>query len=149
MLIVAWDLDGTLVHTRDANLAAYQALGVRPPSDFHVRPWQEWCSAEVHDEKGRLLPAYLRRCATPTPLLRLFRGMGGDIVTNSSPPAIAALREIFSELRTARIHGGLSPVEKVDWLNAASLPGLYIDDSIRTVEMVRRRTQWQAQLVMF
>lgn len=149
MLIVAWDLDGTLVHTRDANLAAYRALGVRPPLDFHTRPWQEWCSAEIHDEKGRLLPAYLRRYATPTPLLRLFRGMGGDIVTNASPPAIAALREIFSELRTARIHGGLSPEEKVDWLNAASSPGLYIDDSIRTVEMVRRRTQWQAQLVMF
>lgn len=149
MLIVAWDLDGTLIHTREANLRAYHAIGVRPPQDFHVRPWQEWCSELDHDEKGRLLPAYLRRYAAPTPLLRLFRGLGGDVVSNSSPPVISTLREIFPELRSARIHGGLSPMEKVNWLNRAELPGLYIDDSVRTVEMVRRRTKWQAQLVMF
>ena len=149
MLIVAWDLDGTLVHTREANLAAYRSFCVRPPHDFHTRPWREWCLAEHHDQKSQLLPSYLRRYASPTPLMRLFRGMGGDIITNASSPAIATLREIFPELRTARIHGGLSPEEKVDWLNRAALPGLYIDDSIRTVEMVRRRTRWQAQLVTF
>jgi hypothetical protein len=145
---VAWDLDGTLVLTREANMAAYRRIGVEPPEDFHLRQWREWCEPRKHQEKGTHIAYYLRRLGRPTPLLGVFGQIGGRILTSASPPVVAALREQFPELRKAQIDSELDRAAKIRLLLRSS-PGLYLDDSIETVEMVRRETPWRAAVVSF
>lgn len=144
----AWDLDGTLIMTRDANWYAYLHLGVTPPADFHIRPWQEWCTQSIHDQKGDIIGSYLRRYARPTPMLQIFRQTGGVILTNASRPVIRHLTGMFDELRNAEIHSGLRPEQKIEWLRNNE-PGVYFDDSESTVQMVRERTRWSAISVQF
>lgn len=142
---IVWDLDGTLVHTRAANLRAYRSVGVEPPEDFHVRPWQEWCSPADHDRKSEVVVEVLLRHAAPTSLMALHERLGGSILTSASPAVIHALVQRFPRIRSSLVEGSHTPAEKVQWLSQRE-PGIYVDDSERTLAMVRARTRWRTLL---
>lgn len=145
---LVWDLDGTLVETRKANYLAYKSLGINPPEDFHVRPWQEWCSQEAHDEKGRIIGRFILNHARPLQLLSVWEANGrGPILTNASPEAIAGIRATFSQLADANIKGGMRSYEKTAWLRVYAPTGVYFDDSEKTVALVKEETRWTAVLV--
>lgn len=57
-MLYAFDLDGVLVDTQEANRRAYLSIGTTPPPDFHQRPWQEWTDAATHDRKNTELPRF-------------------------------------------------------------------------------------------
>ena len=41
--VFVWDLDGTLLDSRDAVRRAYLEAGVVMPDDAWGKPWQVWC----------------------------------------------------------------------------------------------------------
>ena len=148
MLPLVWDLDGTLVDTKQANRLAYKSLGINPPDDFHVRPWQEWCSEEVHDEKGKIIGRFILNHARPLQLLNVWEANGrGKIITNASTEAIQAIRNTFPQLADADIKGGLRSYEKTAWLRVYAPTGVYFDDSEKTIALVKEETRWTAVLV--
>lgn len=140
---LVFDLDGTLVRTREANQAAYASIGVDPPIDFDVRPWQEWCSPEDHARKVEVFPKYLATMATTLPTLSILRATGGSILTNCHRKSWEAIKTVFPELRAYVIFYEKTPDEKISLLNAGK-PGVYFDDSPSMVRRVREETAWQA-----
>ena len=145
---MVWDLDGTLVETRYANLMAYKSLGIKPPEDFNVRPWQEWCTKEAHDAKGRIIKNFILNYAKPLQLLDVWQANGrGVILTNASHEAVDAIRERFGVLATADIWIGMNSQEKVRWLAAQPRHGIYFDDSQKTINLVKEHTKWHTVLV--
>jgi len=147
-----WDLDNTLVHTREAALQAYLLTGTVPPEDFHTRPWQTWCSEADRLSKEEAYPTALRAHARPTPLFDLWRAKGGPIITNTSYTSVEVLCELFPELRQVPKGAGMTPDMKIDFLRMtgeAIGEGVYVDDSAETCRRVREETQWQTIQVQF
>jgi len=150
-----WDLDNTLVHTREAALQAYRLTGTVPPEDFHTRPWQTWCSEEDRARKEIAYPDMLQRFARPTPLFDLWRVKGGPIITNTAAASVDVLCKIFPELHDATIVAGMTPDKKIALLlrlsgdGSGGLTGVYVDDSAETCRRVREETQWQTIQVQF
>lgn len=143
-----FDLDGTLVDTRAAHEAAYREVGVEPPEDFHIRPWQDWCHERVHSEKNALLPRHLAQTARLLPAFKILEAMGGEILTNASEESFAAIVAVFPALSQYRATRGKTPKEKFLWLleqqGDSMSPGVYLDDNEGLVRQVRRQTRWQA-----
>jgi hypothetical protein len=147
-----WDLDNTLVHTREAALQAYLFTGTTPPDNFHTRPWQTWCSPEDRELKERMYPTMLLQFARPTPLFDLWKVKGGPIITNTAPTSVDVLRRMLPELNDVPIGAGMDPTSKVEYLQILSgdgLTGVYVDDSAETCRRVREETKWQAMQVQF
>lgn len=140
---LVFDLDGTLVRTREANLEAYRSLGVDPPQDFDVRPWQEWCSPEDHERKLVVYPKYVRMLATLLPAYRLLEASGGTILTNSNRKSLDAVVAVFPQLAVYACLFEHTPDMKLNLLRRAK-PGVYFDDSTSMVRRVREETAWQA-----
>lgn len=147
MLPIVWDLDGTIVSTREANLMAYRSLGVEPPEDFDLRHWTTWTDKVTHDAKGQRIAIFIAKYATAGPLYSLYHRYGGHILTMASVPVIEALEPwIRSDSWIIRAEGR---DEKVDYLRQTQLHGIYFDDSEETVERVNRETRWTAVLAQF
>lgn len=144
----AWDLDNTLISTWRANMAAYTELGVTPPPNFHQIPWRDWCAPSVHEAKSRRIAHYLEHLAKPTPLLHIYRQVGGWIITNASQTVVDKLVEMYSLSRDQLVRVE-RPEDKPAALTRISPSGLYLDDSRPTVELVRRTTAWQAVHIEF
>lgn len=143
-----FDLDNTLVYTRLANQVAYRYVGVEPPPDFHVRPWQQWCSPEDHDKKADALPRLLAQHAYLLPSFGILQALGGEILTNASQASYDATVAVFPLVGQYRATISMTPADKLEWLlreqDTAQSPGIYLDDSTELVEQVRSRTRWQA-----
>lgn len=144
-----FDLDGTLIHTRTANRLAYASIGVIPPEDFNVRPWQEWCSPEDHDRKGEIIAEFLHKHASPTPLFQVFQQTSGIIVTNASDDVLHTLLELYPALKNASHLLRETPAQRVEYMTQWRYGGIYFDDSLDTVMKVRERTKWEAVWVRF
>lgn len=136
------------METQQANRLAYKSLGITPPDDFNVRPWQEWCSEAAHTAKGRVLHQFILNHARPLQLLNVWDANGrGVILTNASDEAVAAIRVKFPILADARIETKMRTESKSWWLAIQPLAGVYFDDSQKTIDRVREMTEWTAVLV--
>lgn len=136
------------METRKANYLAYKSLGITPPDDFHVRPWQEWCSKEIHDAKGAIISGFILNHAKSLQLLDIWDANGrGQILTNASEEAIEGIRNAFPQLAHANIKGGMRSYEKTAWLRVYAPTGIYFDDSEKTVALVKEETRWTPVLV--
>lgn len=139
---LVFDLDETLVHTKEANRQAYACVGAWPPQDFHVRPWQEWCGKDTHERKMQVLDKF-RGLMTPGPAFYLLVRAGGSILTNASTGSLSVILGAFPVLREFETYHEHDPEMKIRWLRTET-PGAYFDNSLRMVERVRRETGWQA-----
>lgn len=131
---IAWDLDGTLLETREANLMAYRSLGVEPPIDFNIRPWREWTDKETHDRKNFVIGPFLRTYCSWLPCVDVWRRYPGPVVTMCSHPVLAHLKFVLPAdmtiLRADDREG------KLRILRNLGPSGIYVDDSPRMRKMV-------------
>lgn len=146
--MMAWDLDNTLIHTREANLRAYMSLGVTPPQNFHRIHWSEWTTTAAHEEKGRIIGKFLSQFAEITPMFSIYTQVGGPILTATSDQVLQFIRSAWPIFTAAHIIRCATPDQKVAALQSIS-PGVYVDDDQYTIDLVRKQTAWKAALVTF
>jgi len=144
---IVFDLDGTLVHTREAVRHAYRLAGVEMPEDAHGKPFHEWCDDNViHQRKHIYYPAMVKCHAKRTTLFEecLRRDMCIDVITGASMDAVSTLRNLqFLPWKRVQVHAwSLNVVQKIDWL-ARHGWGLYVDDDISTRVLTRELTTWK------
>lgn len=147
MVRSVFDLDGTLVQTRKANLMAYQEVGVVPPDNFHQIPWNRWASKEQHDNKNVILKRTMKEYARRMPLLDVaLQTIGAVVLTNASDPALDLLLEMFPELYNLTIYNRLSGAAKAQHilsLYGNDEKGVFYDDCLLTCQLVQQVTGWQ------
>jgi hypothetical protein len=148
---IVFDLDETLVHTREAVRQAYLGAGVVMPDDAFGKPFYEWNARTldnklIHHRKHQLYPEMVQRFAERTPLLDdcIARKLTIEIITGASYDATVALRFQNRLLpATAIIHKcSLNRMDKVHWL-AKNGWGIYVDDDAATLALVKEFTTWK------
>lgn len=140
---LAFDLDGTLVDTRDANTAAYRAAGIEPHPDHWRIRWETWCTKEQHDAKQEHFPVMLRKYGRLLPASEILFRVGGQILTNASQRSVNAVTWVFPKLLGRICHNNLSHDLKVEMLKHTP-PGIYFDDLEDVCTRIRKETGWQA-----
>lgn len=141
---LVFDLDETLISTREANFRAYVSCGITPPVDFHVRPWQEWCTHEQHEAKQDALPEFLPKLIRLLPCYtHIFAKTGGIVLTNASKRSLDTICRALPVVCSWNILSEKTPAMKLEWLRKTP-PGLYFDDNTQLIENIRRETRWQA-----
>jgi len=141
-MLLAFDLDGTLVDSRDAVLKSYRAAGVEPPKDFWGKPWREWLAdKKAHDHKnlefGKIdTLKTVRRLRT----MDLFQQDHSLVLTGASFEAARAVLA-FYDLRPKSLFTELNVQAKVDTLKALE-PGIYFDDDKAVCDAVKEGTRW-------
>jgi hypothetical protein len=128
-----------LIATREANLYAYAQVGVTPPQNFHLLPWQDWCSETTHSAKQENLVPGLRAYGHLLPAATILMAVSSSpdvrkiIVSRASPVSIAAMTEMWPWMfRWAdRVVGSLTLDQRVRILRdegRAHGAALYYDD---------------------
>lgn len=155
---VVFDLDGTLVDTRQAVTQAYRWAGVELPDHAWGRPWQEWLpqllkyednaedplaqSAEqVHKLKNHYYQYTLKLYARALPCLERATHRSLVVLTGASRDAVTTLLKWNRSEKFAVIYSDLRLDDKIDWLNARP-PGVYVDDDARVRERLVVATDW-------
>lgn len=141
----AYDLDGTLVETREAVLAAYRAVGVEPPLDFFGKTWREWLDdPTLHAAKNE---EYLKIIRTTdlvraTQIVSLFLITGGFIITGASRKAATAVLDHIG-LRPQKFYYELSMKDKAEVLNFHNGDqGIVFEDSEKVASYLKENTSW-------
>jgi len=141
-MLLAFDLDGTLVDSRDAVLKSYRAAGVEPPEDFWGKPWRAWLSDKrAHDRKNEEFRKpdtlkLVKRLKT----MKLFCQDHSIVLTAASATAARVMLDYY-DLRPAALFWELDAEGKVEVLNSHP-SGIYFDDDKSICDMVKRRTSW-------
>jgi hypothetical protein len=141
-----FDLDGTLIDTRDAVVEAYRRAGALMPRDAWGKPWWEWTDARTHDIKN-LHYAYIYEVwVKPLPLLKTALRLNAPVITGASVAAVELAKKRFGPLNVQLTAADVS--QKILFLNElnreedGSRKGVYVDDDPRTREAVREETTW-------
>lgn len=144
----AFDLDGTLAHTRDAVLAAYRAVGVEPPEDFFGKTWREWLHDPVkHHQKNEVYLKMMNK-VQPTSIVDLFEQVGGIIVTGASAAAAyAVLQRLDMAREPERVFTELNTKQKAECLNGRGF-GIVFEDSPDVAKYLKENTSWTTCLVL-
>jgi len=147
-VLYVFDLDGTLIDSGRAVLAAYRAAGLEPPPDFWGKPFNAWSDDwRAHDKKNKLYPEMLKKFGKRLPCADLMEITGGHILTGASRDAtLYALQ--FLNLHVEGIHTDCDDAEKLRQLGQQEEPGIYFDDDYRFCQRVRELTKWQVVHVL-
>jgi hypothetical protein len=145
-VLYAFDLDGTLIDSREAVLTAYRAVGVEPPPDFFGKSWREWLLDPVkHKAKNAVYLKMIEEgLVKELPLLELYRTLDryehAYILTGASLEAGAAIvkRWGFAQDRT---YFGLSLDNKLQWMQFYR-QGIMFEDNEFAVRRMRKETRW-------
>lgn len=142
-MLLAFDLDGVLIDSREANLKAYRIAGFEPPEDFYSRAWETFCSREIHDMKNmhfRDTASFVRRM----PLMRLALATDSTVLSFCSAEALTSLTRHLPVLQNLDIRTGLRSEDKIRHLQRmGGIPGVYFDDDAKMCERVSDMTGWQ------
>ncbi len=141
-MLYAFDLDGTLIDSREAVLESYRAVGVEPPPDFFMRSWHEWLSdSTLHDAKNRV---YIQKLSLikPLPLIRLYFDLGQpSILTGASSVAVDMIAKAFG-LKRRMIYPELTLVDKIKMMNNIKEGGIMFEDQLEAAQRMRSETKW-------
>ena len=97
-MLYAYDLDGVLVDTEQANREAYLTLGIIPPKNFHQRHWTTWVSGKDHDRKNKILPMR-KNLIKALPMLKFALAHPGPVYTMCSHPAFDLIMDVVPDMR--------------------------------------------------
>jgi len=92
-----FDMDGTIVDTHRALRMCYRKAGITMPEDAFGKRWQEWCPEDIHREKIRLYPNFLREYVRILPAADLLRLTRGAVLTGASHQAVNAVQFIIGD----------------------------------------------------
>lgn len=147
MTELVFDLDETLVSTREAHRAAYRAAGIPVDEERDHLPARFWLH---RNDLGKLrakheaFPEFLRVLGKRLPAMGIFaQAASSQILTGTSFESVVALRGAFDELRSARVQYAMGPEDKIRWFLCRA-PGLYFDDNANFVARVNQETTWRA-----
>lgn len=152
-MLYAYDLDGTLAHTREAVLEAYRAAGVEPPPDFFGKPWREWLQdEEVHRLKNAYYAQFCTKHIKPTRLVDLYYRTGGIVITGASREAAEVVMTTIG-INPEIVSCELSMVQKAEYLNnftrlTKTEPGIVFEDSINIANYLKEHTTWTVCLAL-
>lgn len=147
-MLYAFDLDGTLVDTRQAVLRAYMDVGVTPPDDFFVRPWHTWLTSyennqAKHDAKNARYRE-LMHLVRPMPLLELFRELSRHnkvVLTGASKDAVHTIYTHF-DIKCSKTLWGLTVDQKIGYMNSFGDRGIMFEDQLQAADKMRKETKW-------
>lgn len=108
MRYFVFDLDGTLLDSRDAVRRAYLEVGVTMPDDAWGTPWQSWCGIEEHSAKVRVYQRMLDAGEVPT------------------LPSIDVVRELLAAKERVAILTGASHEALATFIKREELYGVYL-----------------------
>jgi hypothetical protein len=138
----AFDLDGTLIDTKEAVVQAYRIAGVEMPEDAWGKPWHEWLKDEtIHHKKNEVYPDMLKQFASVLPLFTIALRLNAPVITGASNEAVIAIQSVFGSLNIVGIQ--CSRLEKILWLNRQRERGCYVDDDDATLLLVKEFTTWK------
>lgn len=134
-----YDLDGTLLDSRDAVRRAYAEVGVTMPDDAWGRPWQTWCGVEPHSRKVVVYDRMLKAGEVSTfPSLdvvreQLARNEHVGILTGASHEAVRAFIRLHDIHGVALLGWSMTRPQKKHVLHSLRYNGntphiTYIDD---------------------
>lgn len=169
-MLYAFDLDGTLVDTKDAVLRAYRAVGVEPPEDFFGRTWREWLTDEdKHEAKNLIYVKNVGRWTKRLGLMDVMHDLRKEkafqhrsepqnmvyVLTGASHDAAKAVLNhhlSYPQLNHEQLHTGLRMEGKAAVLNDLQKKqtsehlshsyGIYFDDDEETCNYIRENTKW-------
>lgn len=145
--MVIFDLDGTLVDSKEAVKQAYLRAGVTMPEWAWGRPWREWMTDPMaHALKAMYYPAALKEHGRKLPLYDYASKHGSPVITGASYVASQCVMELWGPL--AIYENGLTPTGKVKFLSHNIFPKLvgdkyYVDDDEEVRHLVAKHTRWQ------
>lgn len=90
-------MDGTLVDTHKALKMAYRRAGTVLTDENYGKRWQDWCPEDVHREKERLYPNFLREYVRVLPATSLLRVTNGAVITGADVKAVQAVQSVIGE----------------------------------------------------
>jgi hypothetical protein len=141
-MLTVFDLDGTLIDTREAVVMAYREAGVEMPSWAWGLPWRQWLNdQDAHDRKNACYAKMLRRHAHALPLLDYAIDHFSPVITGASCEAVVAVKYIYPGLNV--VLTGATRAQKIAWLRTVTPAGLYVDDDDITLQLVSRETTWR------
>lgn len=141
-MLIAFDLDGTLLDTRAAVREAYVQAGVIPPDDWWGQPWTQWLSDPVaHQRKNEIYQQIAPQMVRALPLLQLSRTVPHYIVTGCSAAAYSMLCKLF-HLAPVDVYVGQTLPQRIATLRRLGPVGMYFDDHLPTAQAVQEQTGW-------
>lgn len=151
---VIYDLDGTLVDTREAVRQAYAVAGVVMPDDAWGKPAQDWlprvCDDPIvaHQLKCVAYANALRYHGRQLPLLQelSFHKQTVTVITGASRQAVNTLYKMGilpSFVKVVAVQQ--TRRSKVDWL-ARHGWGTYVDDDAEVRRLVLDQTLWSVDV---
>jgi len=140
--MVIFDLDNTLIYTRDAAIRAYELAGMPKDKVQWGTPWLKWCPADVYKAKCDNFEQALRECGYAMPLLDLALRINAMVITATSEKSVEIIKKLFApKLNVVLMNASIN--DKVRFLNYFPL-GIYIDDDETTRTVVSHQTLWAA-----
>lgn len=149
----AFDLDGTLVDSREAILSAYHLAGANPPPNFFMLSRDQWLvgpsAEEVHKAKNKIyiksIPTMVRRL----PLMDLYEALCWEerveitILTGASREAARAVMKAHSRKPYYKndMICGITVSEKIAWMNDGDI-GIMFEDQEEAAKRMKKETQW-------
>lgn len=141
---IVFDLDGTLVDSKDALIAAYEFAGVKNPEPLLATAWPKWCTLEQHSIKNDVYPSMLKRYGKLLPLAKFASKGNWPVITFASRRGVDAVREVFDlELNVFRYGCGVSTkAECLKQLHHRGVPRMYVDDNAVQLKEIVAGTGW-------
>ena len=141
-MLLAFDLDETLLDSRKAVYEAYHHVGVEMPLDAWGKPWRNWLDDEdAHDAKNYVYPEFLQKFGRPLPLRDLCVANPSSLILTgaSKEGASRSLEFLGLDVLDNRFFHSLSRSKKIETLRKITWSqgkGLYFDDDKVTITLL-------------
>lgn len=135
--MIAFDLDGCLIGSRELIRQSYREAGAEPPQDFMTLGHHNWIKTDREQVHGRKNVIFLRRLAAdplellpPWQVAEMLHEAGQAVAVLTGAPE-GTLQVLAKRSATWPFSAGcdaLSPSAKTAWLATAAATGVFVDD---------------------